>query len=206
MLKIWGRLNSLNVKKVVWCAAELGLLFERIDAGGKFGGLDSPEFLARNPNGTIPLIDDDGFTLWESNAIVRYLAAKYGSGSLYPADLQQRADADRWMDWQATVFNPTLVPAIYNLLRVAPEQRNQVAIDAAREKVDRLAGLLEQHLAGRTWLTGERFTMADIALGCSMHLWLNLPLERTPRPELERWYTALRARPASSEVLQLPLS
>ncbi|SMF07556.1 glutathione S-transferase family protein [Pseudogulbenkiania subflava] len=206
MLKIWGRLNSLNVKKVVWCAAELGLPFERIDAGGPFGGLDTPDFLARNPNGTIPLIDDDGFTLWESNAIVRYLAAKYGHGSLYPDDLQQRADADRWMDWQATVFNPALVPAIYNLLRVAPEQRNQEAIDTARVKVDRLAGLLEQHLTGRTWLTGERFTMADIALGCSVHLWLNLPLERTPRSELERWYTALRARPASAEALRLPLS
>src|SRR5882757_8789840 len=102
MLKIWGRLTSINVQKVVWCADELGLEYERVDAGRDFGIVETQEFLAKNPNGLIPVIDDDGFVLWESNAIVRYLAAQYGLGSLCPADPHQRADADRWMDWQAT--------------------------------------------------------------------------------------------------------
>jgi glutathione S-transferase len=206
MLKIWGRINSVNVKKVVWAAQELGIPFERIDAGRQFGVVNTPEYLALNPNGKIPLIEDDGFVLWESNAIVRYLTAKHAYGTLYPDDLQSRADADRWMDWQATAFNATLSPAFHGLIRTAPEQRNPAAIEESRVKTAPLAAMLDQHLAGREYISGDRFTMADIVVGCTTHNWLNLPFQRPAMPHLERWYAALRARPASREVLQLPLS
>lgn len=206
MLKIWGRINSANVKKVVWVAQELGLPFQRIDVGGPFGGVDTPEFLALNPNGTIPVIDDDGFVLWESNAIVRYLASKYGDGTLYPADLQQRADIERWLDWQTTVYHPALVPAFLNLVRLPPEQRQPEVAEAARPKLEQLAALLDAQLAKQAYLTGDAFTIADLVLGCSVHPWLNLPLERVERPHLLRWYHSLRARPASEGMLPLPLS
>src|SRR5262245_38784530 len=106
MLKIWGRISSVNVQKVVWCADELGLAYERTDVGGAYGGNDKPEYLAKNPNGLIPVIEDEGFVLYESNAIVRYLAAKHATGSLWPAELAKRADVDRWMEWQSTGYTP----------------------------------------------------------------------------------------------------
>jgi glutathione S-transferase len=206
MLKIWGRLNSANVKKVVWAAQELALPFERIDVGGPFGGVNTPQFLALNPNGTIPVLEDDGFVLWESNAIVRYLASQYGDGSLYPADVRQRADIERWLDWQTTTFHPALVPAFLHLVRLPAAQRQPELAQAARPKLEQLAALLDAQLAERAYLTGNSFTIADLVLGCSVHPWLNLPLERVERPHLQRWYQALRARPASAGVLTLPLS
>lgn len=206
MLKIWGRINSANVKKVVWAAQELGLPFERIDAGGPFGLNDTAEFLALNPNGTIPVIEDDGFALWESNAIVRYLASKYGDGALYPAGLQQRADIERWLDWQTTTYHPALVPAFLHLVRLPAEQRKPELAEAARPRLEQLAALLDAQLAKQAYLTGDSFTIADLVLACSVHPWLNLPLERVERPNLQRWYASLRARSASKEVLALPLS
>ncbi len=134
MLKIWGRLTSVNVQKVVWCADELAIEYQRVDAGGKFGLVDTPDYLAMNPNGLIPVINDDGFVMWESNAIVRYLSARHGSGSLSPADPQRRADADRWMDWQATAFNPAIGPAFWHLIRFPAEQRDAAVIEAARDR------------------------------------------------------------------------
>jgi glutathione S-transferase len=206
MLRIWGRINSTNVKKVVWCAQELHLEFERIDAGGTFGIVNTPEFLQLNPNGRIPVLQVGDFVLWESNAIVRYLAAQYGAGSLYPDDLQQRADADRWMDWQATTFAPAITPAFLNLVRTPPDQRDQQAIEASRLKTESLAEILDRQLQSREYLTGETFTMADIAVGCNVHNWINLPLTRIERPNLQRWYTNVSARAASANVLTLPLS
>jgi len=203
MLKIWGRINSANVKKVVWAAQELGLPFERIDAGGPFGGLDTPEYAALNPNRTIPVIEDDGFVLWESNAIVRYLANKHGA--LYPADVEQRALIDQWLDWQATVFQPALVPAFLHTVRLPAEQRQPELAQAARPRLEQLAALLDAQLAQHAYLAGDALTIADLVLGYAVHAWLNLPLERLERPHLQRWYQALRARPASKDVL-LPLS
>lgn len=206
MLKIWGRINSANVKKVVWVAQELALPFQRIDVGGPFGGVNTPEFLALNPNGTVPVIEDDDFVLWESNSIVRYLASKYGDGTLYPADLQQRADIERWLDWQTTEFHPTLVPAFLNLVRLPPEQRQPELAEKARQQLEPLAQLLDDQLAKRAYLSGDAFTVADLVVGCSVHAWFNLPLERVERPHLWRWYNALRARHATEGVLLLPLS
>src|SRR3712207_2889948 len=134
MLKLWGRLNSVNVQKVVWALDEIGMAYERIDAGTPFGVNDTPDFLRMNPNGLVPVIDEGSFVLWESNAIVRYLAARYAGGLLWPEDLRVRADADRWMDWQATTFLPAVSPAFMNLVRTPEAKRDANAVEASREK------------------------------------------------------------------------
>ena len=205
-LRIWGRLSSINVQKVVWTARELGLPFERIDAGGAFGGNRTPEYLRMNPNGKIPVIDDDGFVLWESNAIVRYLAAKHGAGTLWPADLHQRADADRWMDWQATELTPAMRDAFMQLIRTPAGQRAQPPIDVSNAATEPLMALLDAHLAGRDFLGGERFTVGDIAVGTVVHRWFGLPQPHAPRPNVERWYRRLVTRPAVAGVLTLPIT
>jgi glutathione S-transferase len=206
MLKIWGRLSSVNVQKVVWCADEIGLAYERIDAGGKFGLNDRPEFLAKNPNGLVPVIEDDGFVLYESNAIVRYLAARDAVDSLWPSDLRERADVDRWMEWQSTSFTPAMWAAFWQLVRTAPEKRDAAAIEASRTKSEKCASILDAQLAKRRFVTGDAFTAADIVVGCAAHRWLNLPLPRVVRPHLERWYAELKSRPGSRQVTSQALS
>ena len=206
MLKIWGRLTSVNVQKVVWCADELGLTYERVDAGGKYGLVNTPEYRTMNPNGLVPVIDDDGFVLWESNAIVRYLAAKYGAGSLWPTDIQLRADADRWMDWQSVSLNPAIGPAFLQLVRTAPAQQNIAIIEAARIEVEKKLTLLDAHLARTPYVVGEQFTMADIPVGCSVDRWYKLPIKREAHPNLARWYASLSQRAGASQVVQLALA
>ena len=206
MLRIWGRLSSVNVQKVVWCADELGLAYERIDVGGKFGGNDTPQYLAMNPNGLVPVIEDDGFVLYESNAIVRYLAARHSPDALWPRDLQRRADVDRWMEWQSTAYTPAMWGAFWQLIRTAADQRDAKMIEASIAKTDKLSAILDAHLASREFLAADAFTAADIVAGCAAHRWLNLPVDRTPRPNLERWYAALKSRPGSRQVTSQALS
>lgn len=205
MLTIWGRLSSVNVQKVVACANELGLEYERIDAGGKFGGLDTPDALARNPNRLIPVIRDGDFVLWESNAIVRYLAHVHGAGTLWPDDPRVLADADRWMDWQATALTPAMFDAFWNTIRVAPEQRNAAALEASVKKVEALLVLLDAHLEGRAHVAGS-YTMGDIPLACAVHRWYGLPIERKPRANVEAWLERVRGRPAYAAVLTYPIT
>ena len=205
-LRIWGRMNSINVQKVVWTAREMGLEFERIDAGGAFGGNRTPEYLRMNPNGKIPVIDDDGFVLWESNAIVRYLAAKHGTGTLWPNEPRQRADADRWMDWQATEMTPAMRNAFMQLVRTAPESRSQALIDESNAATEALMAILDEHLAGRHFLCAQQFTVADIAIGTSVHRWFGLPQKHLPRPNMQAWYRRLMTRPAAAGVLTLPIT
>ena len=205
MLKLWGRLNSINVQKVVWCLEELGAHYERVDAGGPFGVVATPEYRRMNPNGLVPVIEDDGFVLWESNAIVRYLAAKHSEGVLWPTDLQVRADADRWMDWQTTAFTPALGPIFHGLVRT-PGSRSPQEIEAAIAASEGMAAILDGHLADRSFVAGERFTMGDVAVGCVVHRWLNLPISRKPHPALERWYGTIRQRPAAQSVVMLPMT
>jgi glutathione S-transferase len=206
MLKIWGRLSSVNVQKVVWCADEIGLAYERIDAGGKYGLNDTPEYLARNPNGLVPVIEDGDFVLYESNAIVRYLAARDAVDSLWPSDLRERADVDRWMEWQSTSFTPAMWAAFWQLIRTAPDQRDAAAIEASRSKSEKCAAILDAHLSKHRFLTGDTFTAADIVVGCAAHRWLNLPLPRVARPHLERWYDELKSRPGSRQVTSQALA
>ncbi len=206
MLTLWGRLNSINVQKVVWALEELGLPYERTDAGRGFGVVDTPEYGVLNPNRLVPTLRDGDFVLWESNAIVRYLAANHDAGGLWPADLRVRADADRWMDWQTTTFGPAMGPAFHGLIRTAPEKQDRAAIAASIASAEPMAALLDVHLADRPYVAGDAFTMGDISAGAAAHRWLNLPIERQARPNIERWHGQLLERPAAAKVLVAPIT
>ena len=207
MIKIWGRNNSVNVQKVMWCIAELALRHQRYDAGLAHGQNREDWYLQLNPNGLIPLIDDAGFTLWESNAIVRYLAARYDtSGQLYPADPCERAHADRWMDWQLTVLSPPLTTIFWSLIRLPPEQRDETAFAAAVSKCNDVFTLLDQHLSRHPFVGGPHFTMGDIPVGAMAYRWYSLPLEHPELPHLRAWYERLCERPAYREHVMLPLT
>ena len=210
MLKIYGRLTSVNVQKVVWCADELGLTYERIEAGGTYGVVDTPEYRAMNPNGLIPVIDDDGFVLWESNAIVRYLASQYGDGDgehrLWPNNEHTRANADRWMDWQATSFNPAFRPAFIQLVRTPEAQRDAAVIEHSRAQVEKRLAILDAHLASHAFVAGPAFTMGDIPLGCSIDRWFKMPIARESHLNVERWYQALSNRAGAQQIVALPIS
>jgi len=207
VLKIWGRKNSINVQKVLWCCDELGLDYERIDAGGPFGGTRDPEYLALNPNGLVPAISDDGFALWESNVIVRYLSAKHGAGTMYPEDLRERADAERWMDWQLGTLWARMRPVFIGLVRTPPEERDDAAIELFRGQTVEAWGVLETHMdGGRPYVLGDLFTMADIPLGVSIYRWSQLPVEKPPMPNLDAYHALLKERRAFRERVMLPLS
>ncbi len=206
MLTVWGRINSINVQKVLWTLSELDVPCRRIDAGMKFGVNDTAEYKSMNPTGLVPTIDDDGYVLWESNAIVRYLAAKHAPGTLYPEDLAARFAAERWMDWQATTFNNAISPLFVGLIRTPPEKRDPAALDQARGKCEACLAVLDAQLADRPFLNGDEFTMADIPAGAGVNRWYLLPVERTPRPHVERWLAALSTRPAFAAHLNTPLS
>lgn len=205
MLRIWGRANSVNVKKALWAVEELGLAYERIDAGMQYGVVNTPEYRRINPNGLVPTIEDDGFILWESHAIVRYLAARYGAGSLWPQDVRQRADAERWMEWSYT-FQAQFRTVFWGLVRTPPEKRDAKAIDEARAKCAELLNVPDAALRGRPYLGGEALTIGDIPLGCHVHLWMRLPIERPAHPGLTGWFERLCARPAFTKVVDIPLS
>ncbi|MVW70310.1 glutathione S-transferase family protein [Bordetella sp. 15P40C-2] len=206
MLKIWGRSSSVNVQKVLWTARELALPHTAEQVGGKFGGLDTPEYGAMNPNRKVPVIDDGGLILWESNAIVRYLAARYSEGALWPTDVAVRAQADRWMDWTATEWQPAMVPAFLGLIRTPEDQRDTAAIEASTAKANQLGQILEDALQQKEYIVGSHLTMADIVLGCVAHRWLSMPIERPKTPAMNAWYRRLMTRPATQGVLVLPLS
>ena len=206
MLKLWGRLNSLNVQKVVLALEEIGTPYERIDAGLQFGHNKTPEYLAKNPMGLVPLLEDDGFILWESNAITRYLCAKYAPAKFYYADLQARADAERWMDWQAGTLNGALTPAFYNLIRVAADKRDMAAVEASRLKTIELVAMFDAHLKGRDFVAGGHLGFGDIGLAPIIHRWFNLPCDVAPAPHAKAWYQRVMQRPAFQRVLTLPLT
>ncbi|RDD62841.1 glutathione S-transferase family protein [Ferruginivarius sediminum] len=206
MLQVYGRENSVNVQKVMWTVGELGLAHHRHDVGRGFGGNDQPWFLALNPNGTVPTIDDEGTVVWESNAIVRYLAARYAAGTLWPQDPAARAAADIWMDWQQTAVNPAIHPVFWNLIRTPEAQRDMAVVEAGREKLDRLFGILDRHLADRRYIAGDSFTMGDIPLGAMTYRWLHLPMEREEAPNVSAWHDRLAERSAFREHVMLPLT
>jgi glutathione S-transferase len=206
MLRIWGRATSSNVMKVLWLCEELGIPFERADLGGPFGGTHEASYLALNPNALVPTIEDDGFVLWESNAILRYLARSRAPGHpIYPQDLREAADCDRWMDWQQTALNPPLVTVYFTLFRIPEPERDWAAFEKARAQVGSLFAMLDERLAARPFLCGEALTLADIALGIYAYRWLKLPLERPAAPHLQRWHDALAERPGFTRHVALPL-
>jgi glutathione S-transferase len=206
MLKIWGRTNSINVQKVLWCCAELNLKYERIDAGLQFGVNTTPEYKAMNPNALVPTINDDGFVLWESHAIVRYLARKHGVSTLCPSDAKACADADRWMDWHATTVWPNLRPIFWNLVRTPPEKRDMPLVEESRNKLSASMAILDAHLAGRKFVIGDVFSMGDIPLGTAVQRWFNMPIERENYKNLEDWYKRLQGRAAFKQCVDMKLT
>jgi glutathione S-transferase len=206
VLQIWGRSNSINVQKVLWCCGELDVSYHRVDIGGPFGGTGEPEYLRLNPNGLVPTISDGGFVLWESNVIVRYLAARHGTGTLYPENLAKRADADRWMDWQMGTLWANFRPAFVGLIRTPPEKRDHAYTAAVIRKTAENLTILDAHLAARDYVTGPAFTMADIPLGATAYRWFRLDIERPPMPNLEAWYERLCARAPYQATVMVPLS
>jgi glutathione S-transferase len=206
MLKIWGRNTSINVQKVMWAVGELGLPHERIDVGGAFGRNNEPAYLAMNPNGLVPTLEEeDGFVLWESNSIVRYLAAKYGAGTLEPADLRARARASSWMDWQLTVASPALTPVFWGLIRTPPEKRDAAAIEAGKVKSTAAMKILDAQLGKAAFVAGDALSMGDIPVALVAYRFRRLVEERKGLDNLERWFAAIEQRPAfKQQVLAVP--
>lgn len=208
MLKIWGRTNSVNVQKVLWCCDELGLAFERIDAGLQFGRVGDPEYLALNPNGQIPTLVDGTYVLWESNSILRYLAMQYGASStLYPADPKTRASIDRWLDWSLSVLQPAERPVFVSVVRTRAEERDAAKLELDLQVLVKRWKLLDTHLQGRFHVEGDKFTLADIVLGAFAKRWFGLEgVERAPMPSLERWYQRLSQRAPFKKYIDHPLT
>lgn len=206
MLHIWGRLTSINVRKVVWTAQELGLAAQRTDAGGSFGLVNEPAYRQRNPNARVPMIEDGDLVLWESNVIVRYLCAKHSMGRLYPEPLARRFEAEKWMDWQQTTANPAGRDAFLQWIRTSAAQRQPERIARSVAAMEPLMDILENHLARRSFMLGDDFSMADIPLGCEVHRWLGLPQPRPAWPHLERWLRTLAQRPGARGILDMALA
>jgi len=207
VLTVYGRTNSVNVQKVLWCLAELALQHTRIDAGLEHGKNTEPWYLALNPNGKVPLLVDGAFTLWESNTIVRYLASKHGMGSLCPTSLETRALAERWMDWQLSTLVPPVSIVFQNLIRRRAAERDAAAIERNTREANRAMALLDEHLQSRPYVAGESFTMGDIPVGATAHRWLEIPaIDRPPLAAVRAWRARLAERPAFRSHVQLPLS
>lgn len=205
---IWGRPNSVNVQKVLWCAAELGLDYDRIDAGMQFGRNTEADYLAMNPNGRIPTLVDGDFVLWESNAIMRYLCLAYGAEApLYPTPPRQRAAVERWLDWTLSTVQPIERPLFWGLIRTPPEQRNMTALQKGADEAAAMWGILDVHLAARRYVEADTFTLADIALGAYARRWFGLEgIAKPDLPGLRRWYDSLAGRPAFARHVAPPLS
>jgi glutathione S-transferase len=207
MLTVWGRTTSANVQKVMWTVGELGLAHERIDVGGAFGKLDTPEFLAMNPNKLIPTINDNGFILWESQAIVRYLAETYGRGTLASQDRKAFARADQWMDWTSSSLYPDIIGTCFmGLIRTPAADRNEIAVHSAAKRVGETLGLLDAHLAKHDYIGGATLSMADIPAGTLMYRYFTLPIPRPALPNVEAWYARLTARPAYAKHVMIDYS
>lgn len=207
MLKIWGRKNSSNVRKALWAAEELGLAYEAIDAGGAFGVVDTPEYRAMNPNGRVPVIEDEGLVLWESNAIVRYLLARHASDSAwYPADTRTRATADKWMDWTSSSFAGPFRTVFWGVLRTPAEKQDWTAINAAIKECDELLNMADHALISQPYLSGNEIGMGDIPLGSFIYAWFEMPIERAPQPHLQAWYERLKQRPAYQKAVMTALT
>ena len=207
MLKVWGRKNSSNVRKVLWCAEELALPYKREEAGGAFGVVDSPQYRALNPNGRVPMIEDDGFVLWESNAIVRYLAARYGDDtSWYPSDVRVRAQADKWMDWTTASFAGPFRDVFWGVLRTPADQQDWLLITAASKTCAELLSIVDQALSEKPYLSGDEIGMGDIPLGSFIYAWFEMPIERPQMLHLSAWYERLKLRPAYRNAVMTALT
>lgn len=206
MLKIWGRKTSSNVQKVLWCCAELGIEFERVDIGGPFGGNRDPEYLALNPNGLVPTVKDGNLILWESNTICRYLCNTRNGEALYPSAPDARALVERWMDWQLSVAAPPMGQLLFGLIRTKPEERDAAAIEAARKRALAAWTIADAALASQPYLGGDRLSLAEITLGTLIYRWHAFAIERPPLDNLRAWYERMREHPGFRTHIEIPIS
>ncbi len=217
MLTIWGRPTSARTQKVLWALAETGVEFEMVlasatmgpngsvDKGNEpYGIVDTPEYRAMNPNGTVPTIKDGDFTLWESNSIIQYLAMKYAPDLMFGDDLETFASASRWMDWEGNVFLPHQHTLVMHLVRLPLEERDPEQVEGARQALLRPLQIIEDQLAKSRFIAGDRFTMGDIPVGMRVHRWFLFDLETPDLPNLTRWYEVIRQRPAFLEHIADP--
>jgi glutathione S-transferase len=204
MLKLWGRATSFNVQKAMWTLAELGVDYERIDVGGRFGGLDTSEFGAMNPNRRVPVLDHDGVIIWESHSIVRYLAATFGRGTLWADDPAERSLADRWTDWTATTLQPAFMDIFWGYYRTPEAKRDWTVIQRGIDGCARLYGLLDRHLSQRPFVAGNHLTIGDIPVGTSLYRYFELDLERPKLPNVEAYYARLQDRSAYRAGVMIP--
>lgn len=207
-LTIWGRPNSVNVQKVLWCLAELDIPYQRIDAGMQFGKNDQPDYLAMNPNGRVPTLVDGDYVLWESNSVMRYLCMAYGQGTpIYPQSPKARAAVDRWLDWTLSTLQPVERPLFWGLVRTAPEKRDMVQIQKDADAAGVVWRVVEAQLASRRYVEGDQFTIADIALGAFARRWFGVKGVTKPKlPHLERWFGEIAQRPAFVRIVAPPMS
>jgi glutathione S-transferase len=207
---VWGRNTSSNVMKVLWGLGELNLPFERIDVGGAFGKTDTAEYRAMNPTGLVPTLQEGNFTLWESNAILRYLAQMHASGSkLWPDDPRTRATIDHWMDAQQTVLNRPMGGVFWGLVRTTAEQRDLKAVAASIAETTTAWRIIEAGLNRHDFIAGADFTLCDIPWGVHAHRWFGMDYQGLSRPEmpaLRAWYDRLCQRPAYQQhVVATPI-
>lgn len=195
-ITLYGRKTSVNVQKAVWVLEELRVPYTQIELGLNFGGVDTPEYLAMNPNGLVPTLKDGELILWESHAIVRYLSATYGAGNLWPESPKARAAADQWTDWTAMRFQPAWSAVFAAAVRTRPEARDAKLIAAAMRVVEPCFAILDAQLRKAPYLAGERLTYGDIAAGALLYRWYTMDIERNPLANVDAWYEQLKARPA----------
>mgnify|MGYP002725605036 CR=1 FL=1 len=205
MLKVLGRRTSVNVQKVMWLTAELDLEVERVDIGGPFGENDTPEYLAKNPNGLVPTLEDGDFILWESHSIVRYISEKYGCAPWSPEDPAGRALASQWMDWYLTKMHPHMTVIFWQMIRTAPEDRDMDAVTAAVAEAGKLWAMLDKQLENHDYLTGNEPSLADIPAGCSVNRWFEIDIQRPSLPRLAAWHERLKDRSAYQDHVIMPL-
>jgi len=180
----------------MWAMAELGLEYEHLEVGGRFRGLETPRFLALNPNGRIPVLEDNGLAIWESHTIIRYLAATYGAGSLWPSDPRVRSLADRWMDWMLATLQPEFMKLFWGFFRTPEKHRNVNLIEAAMTQCEKHFAVLDAHLQGRAFVAGENFSMGDIPAATSLYRYFEMGISIPELPNVCAWYERLSARPA----------
>ena len=203
-ITLWGRKSSCNLQKAWWALEELELPYTHVELGGDFGGLNDPAYLAMNPHGRVPTIRDGSIVVWESEAIVRYLAARYGTGILWPEEPAERAIADQWMAWTATRLYPDWINLFWRYVRTPPPKRDIVLIQRLRGATAARFEMLDRHLADRRYIGGDKFTMADIPAGMTLYRWFEMDIDRPATPNIEAWYARLHERPAYRNTVCIP--
>jgi len=203
-LRVWGRRSAFNVQKVLWLIDELGLDHEHIEAGGAAGGLDRPEFLAMNPTGRVPVIDDDGTVVWESHTILRYLAASHGAKAFWSENPGERSQAERWMDWAQTSLQPAFMDLFWGYYRTPDEERDWLFVARALDRCRACFSLLDERLAASPYLAGDALTLGDIPAGTALYRYYELDIERPSLAHVEAWYARLAERPAYCRHVMRP--